>query len=238
MKATLVAGALAAGGVLFASGAARLSAQTPEGPAAPPSAATATAPATSATDHAAFSGTWKLNAEESENFRDKMRAAHQGGGGHGSGGGGGHGGGGMGGGGGHWGGGGHYGGGRSGGGGMSDGSGASDDTRQTMQRLDEPPESLTIKQEQGAFLIGDDSGQIRHLLPDGKAAKTESGDEVKTRWQGDQLVTETTPAHGPHLKETFALSADGKKLYVTTHFEPRWGGAVDVRRVYDAASLS
>jgi hypothetical protein len=31
------------------------------------------------------------------------------------------------------------------------------------------------------------------------------------------------------------LSPDGRRLFVTAHFEPHWGGAVDVRRVYDAA---
>jgi hypothetical protein len=106
--------------------------------------------------------------------------------------------------------------------------------RETMRRLDEPPEMLTIKQEDGAFLVGDDSGQIRHLYPDGRTANTDEG-EVKTQWRGDELVTETIPVRGPQLRETFALSPDGRRLFVTAHFEPRGGGAVDVRRVYDAA---
>jgi hypothetical protein len=108
--------------------------------------------------------------------------------------------------------------------------------RETMRQLDEPPETLTIKQEEGAFLVGDDTGQIRRLYPDGRAMKTENGEgQVKTRWHGDELVTETTPARGPALRETFAVAPDGRRLFVTTHFEPRMGGAVDVRRVYDAA---
>ena len=131
-----------------------------------------------------------------------------------------------------------YGGGRHGGGMASGGDAASaatdDAMRETMRRLDEPPEMLTIKQEDGAFLVGDDSGQIRHLYPDGRTANTDEG-EVKTQWRGDELVTETIPARGPHLRETFALSPDGRRLFVTAHFEPRGGGAVDVRRVYDAA---
>jgi len=110
-----------------------------------------------------------------------------------------------------------------------------DGMRETLQRLDEPSETLTIKQEENAFLIGDDTGQIRRLHADGHTMKIDNGDgQVKTEWKGDALVTETIPARGPHVKETYALSPDGKKLFVTTHFEPRWGGAVDVKRVYDA----
>jgi len=199
---------------------------------APPSNA---GPTAAAADHAGFTGTWKLNVDESEKFRDKMAAAHQGGRG-GAGGGGGH----RGGGGGFGGGmgGGRYGGGRGGGGwqrGGEQGGGSADDMRETMSRLDEPAESLTIKQEDGAFLIGDETGRIRRLHPDGRTAKDENGEgETRTRWQGNDLITESTPARGPHLRETYALSPDGRKLFVTTHFEPRWGGAVDVRRVYDA----
>jgi hypothetical protein len=193
------------------------------------------APASSAAavDRRKFSNTWKLNAGESEKLRDKMRQAHggeQGGGGGGRGGGYG-GGGGMGG---HRG----YGGGRHGGGTGSGGeatsAGTDDGMRETMRRLDEPPETLTIKQEDGAFLVGDDSGQIRHFYTDGRTANTDEG-EVKTQWRGDELVTETIPPRGPQLRETFALSPDGRRLFVTAHFEPHWGGAVDVRRVYDAA---
>jgi hypothetical protein len=204
----------------------------------PPShAQTAPASPAATVDRQKFSNTWKLNLDESEKLHDKMRQArgseHGGGGG---GRGGGFGGGGMGGGmGGHGGyGGGHHGGGGMGGGGDSTSSGNDDAMRETMRRLDEPPETLTIKQEDGAFLVGDDSGQIRHLYPDGRTANTDEG-EVKTQWRGDELVTETIPARGPQLRETFAMSPDGRRLFVTAHFEPRGGGAVDVRRVYDAA---
>jgi hypothetical protein len=206
--------------------------------AAPARAQTAPASAGATVDRQKFSNTWKLNVDESEKLHDKMRQArgseHGGGGG---GRGGGFGGGGMGGGmGGHGGyGGGHRGGGGMGGGGASTSSGNDDAMRETMRRLDEPPETLTIKQEDGAFLVGDDSGQIRRLHPDGRTAKMDDGEgQVKTQWQGDELVTETIPARGPQLRETFALSPDGRRLFVTAHFTPRGGGAVDVRRVYDA----
>lgn len=200
----------------------------------PAFAQTAPASPAAAVDRQKFSNTWSLNAGESEKLHDKMRQAHgsdHGGGGGGRGGG--FGGGSMGGRGGHGGyGGGHRGGGMAGGGDAAS-AGPDDAIRETMRRLDEPPETLTIKQEDGAFLVGDDSGQIRHFYTDGRAVNTDEG-QMKSHWQGDDLVTETIPARGPQLRETFALSPDGQRLFVTAHFELH-GGAVDVRRVYDAA---
>jgi hypothetical protein len=226
MRMTSVLGAMAAAAGAVVLGAAHAAAQSP--PASP--AATV--------DHQKFSNTWTLNADESEKLRDKMhqaRGGERGGGGGGGGRGGGFGGGGMGGGRGGYGGG-RRGGGMGGGGGDSTSPGNDDGMRETMRRLDEPPETLTIKQEDGAFLVGDDSGQIRRLYPDGRTAKTDNGEgKVQTRWQGDELVTETIPARGPQIRETFALAPDGRRLFVTTHFAPpRGGSAVDVRRVYDA----
>jgi hypothetical protein len=221
-----VNGVAAACGALLLGGALRLAAQ-------PAPASTG-----SKVDRKAFSGTWNLNADESEKFRDKMKEARGGEEGRGGRGGGGGGRGGGFGGGGFGGGRGGYGGRRGGGGTGGDGAagGAADGMRDTMRRLDEPPDTLTIKQEENAFLIGDDTGQIRRLHPDGHTLKADNGEgQVKTEWKGDALVTEMIPARGPHVRETYALSSDGKKLFVTTHFEPRWGGAVDVKRVYDAA---
>src|ERR1700704_4439434 len=96
----ILRGVAAACGALVLGGALRAAAQ--EAPASP----------SAKVDRKAFSNTWKLNPDESEKFRDKMRPARggeRGGGGGGRGGGGGYGGGGMGGRGG-------YGGGRRGGG--------------------------------------------------------------------------------------------------------------------------
>lgn len=226
-RIVVINGVAATCGALVLGGALRVAAQTPSSPAAK-------------VDRQAFSNTWTLNADASETLRDKMRQArggeHGGGPGGGRGGGGGYGGGYGGGGRGGYGGGRRGGGGGGGRGGDPGSAGSPDGMRETMRQLDEPPETLTIKQEEGAFLVGDDTGHIRRLYPDGRTMKADNGEgQVKTRWHGDELVTETIPAHGPQLKETFALSPDGRRLFVTTHFEPRWGSAVDVRRVYDAA---
>jgi hypothetical protein len=177
-------------------------------------------------------GTWKLNAEASESFQEKMRQARGGqGSGRPSGGGGGHGGG-------HGGGG--YGGGHGGHGGMRDGAreGGSPEggAPESLRRLAEPSAVLTIKTEAEVVLMADDAGTIRRLHPVGGTLKTADGEsEVRARWEGGALIAETVPARGPRYKETFALSPDRRQLYVTVHVEPPSGHAVDVRRVYDAS---
>src|SRR5450432_3631459 len=218
--------AAAAGAVLLA-GVSHASAQEPPSP-----SATASPSAEAKAGRAGSSATWKLNADASEKISDKMQQTHSGarsgGGGGGYGGGGGRGGGVGGGGRGGFGGGGGGrrggggGGGYGGGGDGSDGSSAGG-MREQMEKLNNPSATLTIKQDEGAFLIGDDSGHIRRLFPDGRAGKTDDGSaQVKTHWKNDELVTETTPAKGPKLRETFVLAPDGKRMIVTTHFEPSW----------------
>lgn len=229
--------AAACGAVLLA-GVSHASAQEPP---APPSTAASPSAEVKASGRAGFSATWKLNEDASEKFSDKMRAAHtgarSGGGGGGYGGGGGRGGGfGGGGRGGFGGGGGRRGGGGGGGYGGGDGSdgNSAGGMREQMEKLNNPSATLTIKQDEGAFLIGDDSGHIRRLFPDGRAGKTDDGSaEVKTHWKNDELITETNPTKGPKLRETFVLAPDAKRMIVTTHFEPSWGSAFDVKRVYD-----
>jgi hypothetical protein len=66
--------------------------------------------------------------------------------------------------------------------------------------------------------------------------KTDNGEsEVRARWEGSALIAETIPARGPRYKESFTLSPDRRRLFVTVHVEPPSGRAVDVRRVYDAS---
>jgi hypothetical protein len=212
VRAAIAVGALALLAAAFASG------QT--APGSPPPRAEA----------ATLSGTWKLNTEQSENFRDKMRQARGDGGegrrGGGRRGGGGGGGGGFG----------KGGGGRGGGMPGQAGSGEPDVARESMRRLAEPAEVLTIKTEGEAILVADDTGTIRRLRPDGRTMKTDNGEgQVRARWERGALVAETVPARGPSYRETFALSPDRQQLFVTVHLQPPTGGAVDVRRVYDAA---
>jgi hypothetical protein len=117
------------------------------------------------------------------------------------------------------------------------GSGGPGDGRgESRRRLAEPSDVLTIKTEDDTVLVADDTGTIRRIHPNGRTMKTDTGEgQVRSHWAGAELVAETVPARGARYRETFALSPDRRQLFVTVHLEPPTGGAVDVRRVYDAA---
>jgi hypothetical protein len=177
-----------------------------------------------------FSGRWRFNPEQSEDARQKIReaqAARQPSGGPG---GGGYGGGGYGGG--HRGGG--YGGGGRGGGRMGSGGRPPGDSPDAMRSLFEAPEEMTITHTEAEIAVLEKDGRLRTLHPDGQKYKTDTGSEIKARWDKQQLIVETKGERRPSLTETLGLSADRKQLVVTLRFEGRSSGPVTVRRVYDA----
>jgi hypothetical protein len=227
---TLVAlgAALAWGGVLHAD---------PQAPPPPPpsqSADSATPPATPALP--ALSGRWKLNVQDSEDARAKMRQSMEGrdpgssGGGYGGRGGGGGGSGrGAGGGGGYGGRGGH----RSGGGDSSAAT-STRDPQGPRALLFNPPQQLTVTQTASEIAILDQDGLMRALHPDGKSYKSDTGeDEVKTRWESDHLVVQTKAKSGTKLTETFGLDSEKRRMTVVLNVEGGSRPALSVRRVYD-----
>lgn len=174
----------------------------------------------------ALVGRWTLNADLSEDPREKMQEAMQKlrqGGGMGRGGGmrgGGMGGGGM------------RGGGR-GGGGM--GRGGGEGQRPPRPEMPTVSKELTITHIAPAVAIVDPDGLVRTLQPDGEKYQVEHGDgEVKTRWKGDQLVVETKTERAK-IKETWSISSETGRLTVRLEFEPGGGRMpkVEVDRVYD-----
>jgi hypothetical protein len=174
-----------------------------------------------------FSGTWKLNADLSEDPREKMRDARGSSGGRG-GGGGGFGGGGRGGlGGGGMGGGGHRGGGDSGDGG---GDGAT--------RLGETlaaQKVLTISHKDPELVIRDLNGRSRTFFTDARKLEEERAEgtaKIQTKWK-DRTVVVVTKVGSRETTETFERAADGSHLFLTTKID---GGRAPLsfRRVYDA----
>ena len=190
----------------------------------------AAAPATGAGEQAAtsLSGKWKLNAEASDDARDKMHQAGgarrgpggMGGGGRRPGGGGGRGG--FGGGG--------MGGRRGGGPGQGRDGG---DPREAMRVAAEAAQELTITQTAAEVAVLETDGRLRAFHPDGKGYKDSAGAEVKTRWRDARLVVETHPDRGPKIVETFSVDPKPRRLVVSLVFEGRSGAPVTIRRVYD-----
>jgi hypothetical protein len=192
-----------------------------------------------------LSGRFKLNPDESEDARKKMRDSQNSGGGRGPGGGGGGGmgggrGGGMGGGGGRRGGGMGGGGmGRSGGSGGSGGSGApSDSGRESMRALFDAPVEMTVTATDAEIAILEKDGRLRTLHPDGHSYKAEGGtSETKTRWEPDRLVVETKTERGSKITESYSIDAARHKLNVVVDFESPNRSPLSVHRVYDQQGL-
>lgn len=187
----------------------------------------------------ALVGQWTLNADLSEDPREKMQEAMQklrqgGGGGRGGGmGGGGGRGGGMGSGGGRGGG---MGGGGGRGGGMDGGGGrGGQEGRRPPAPTFFSAKELTITHIAPAVAIVEPDGLVRTLQPDGEKYQVEHGEgEVKTRWKGDRLVVETKTERAK-IKEAWSVSPETGRLTVRLEFEAGGGRMpkIEVDRVYD-----
>lgn len=181
-----------------------------------------------------FTGTWRLNAELTESFFQKMQAArmsHEGGPGEGmdrSG---------------RRGRGGPDTPGRATGGappgrrGPSPADGDRGAPGEMMRDLAEPAATLTIKHADPELILGDDTARLLHLFTDGR--KTRSDDEqteIVTHWTGNVVESKRTSQGGREVRLTYLASPDGKRLFVTVHLTPRWGEPLSIRTVYDLAS--
>jgi hypothetical protein len=238
---------VALGAVLAWAPALRADTQGPPPPQTLPQAADQAAPPTTPPGTAGiptFSGHWKLNVQDSEDARQKMKQSMEGrdpgsssgggggGGGYGRGGGGGGGGRGGGGGGGY---------GRGGGGGRRSAGGSGSTTQSSRDSqgpralLFNAPQELTVTQTATEIAILDQDGLMRALHPDGKSYKADTGeDEVKTKWESDHLVVETKAKSGTKLTETYGLDAEKQRLTIVLNAEGGSRPALSVRRVYDA----
>jgi hypothetical protein len=196
-------------------------------PAASPSDTPAQAPAASSNAPAAkpnLAGTWKLNADQSDNPMDKMREAREESGvqpgagrrgGFGGGGGGGY--------------------GRNGGGGMG---GANRQRGAGMAQL-------VIGQTPTSARVTDASGRViaqyeANPQPDnsGSANPGQNAPPV-AQWQDSKLVTTLHMRNGGTTTRTYEMSPDNKQLIVTTKIETeRLKEPVIVRQVYDPVTAS
>lgn len=193
-----------------------------------------------------FAGNWNFNKDQSDDANQKIHDAQaqvrsQGGGNPGGGypGGGYPGGGGIG-----------FPGGRGGMGGMGGGMGRGRQgggmqgaglSSEDMEQLTATPETLKIDQDDNKISITDDSGNVTNLYPDGKKHKqtdsTGQSTTIKTRWDGDHLVSESK-LHSGKLTQNYELSSDGKQLYVVSTLDNSRLGPLAIRRVYDSAAAN
>jgi hypothetical protein len=236
----------------------RASAQNAQGPlpgAAPSDQPPATAPARPTAQIAGkpnLAGTWKLNADLSDNPMQKMRQAQQDSGGQGGGGGrrGGWGGGGGGMGGGGWAG---SNGGQNGGGPPDGGDGGQQGGGRRRQGGMGGMTQLVIEQTPTSTKVSDTSGRVLalYLAPSeqGSAQSPSANSSSKdanggpptpvAQWQDNKLVATQEMRNGGTTTRTYEMSPDNKQLIVTTKAEnKRFKEPVTFRQVYDPVYAS
>jgi len=189
-----------------------------------------------------LAGIWKLNRDDSDDPRQKLeQASNGGGGGWGQGPSGGGGGWGRPGGWGGWG-----GPGTAGGGGWNrGGSPFPDDGALDMSDFSQ----LTIEQSDSTAKVTGSTGRVlARYAADNSGAKSDKNTSQKNKdnsstpaahWQGDELVTTVNGPRGTKTTRIYELSPNGKQLYVTTRLDnPRFNQPVNIRFVYDPARSS
>jgi hypothetical protein len=203
------------------------------------------APAAESPAKNSLEGTWKLNRDQSDDARDKLRSAMQERdqnspmGRHGGPGGGGMGGGGIG-----------MGipgiggmgrpGGPGGSGGMGRGSASgSEDQRARLRDLVEAPEQLKVTQKGPEIDMTDPQYRERELFTDGRnieKSKDAMLIPIKAHWDRETLVTEEKGPNGEKFSHSYELAADGKQLTDTLTLESkRLKTPLIIRSVYDKA---
>jgi hypothetical protein len=195
-------------------------------------------PSTDPSQKTSFEGSWKLNHDQSDDAREKLRSAVQDrqqngpmqrhGGGMGGGG---------------------IGMGIPGvggmgrpqgpGGGMGRGDSGSDENRARLREMVDPPEELRVAQKGPEIDMTDPEYRERELFTDGRKiekSKDERQIPVKAHWDGNQLVTEEKGPNGEKISHRYELAEDGKQLTDTLTVESKkLNTPIIIRSVYDKA---
>jgi hypothetical protein len=169
-------------------------------------AALAAAQESPAPELTAFSGTWTLNRELSDDDAEKMReSAERGGPGR-------------------------FG---PGAGGPPPGLG---DAPEGIRAIFEPAEELVIGVRAGELEIEESFVRTRRLRPNGKTYKAENGlAEVEARWEEGALRVKTKHGRGGKVEETWTLFQDRNRIQIDLELDMGPGPDLELRRVYDRA---
>lgn len=100
-----------------------------------------------------------------------------------------------------------------------------------------PAEGLTIVKDGALVMIAAADGRPLKLTADGKEEERLTGDGViksKTRWVGEQLVTEERIQDGPKVTRTYTASSDRRQLTITVRVDGGdMSGRLLVHHVFD-----
>jgi hypothetical protein len=172
-------------------------------------------------------GSWKLNIDDSDDAHKKMEAAStsQNNGPYGGNRGGGMGGGSP------WPGGGGMGGSR---GGMGRNQG--EDTTPQVQRLLDPPDSLSFTQKPGEVDVIDSRSRKIAFYTDGRKiekSKDNEFQELDARWQDVELVSDEKIQNNRKITREYEIEPGGQRLYETLRIDLRNGSRLNIRYAYD-----
>lgn len=185
-----------------------------------------------------LAGIWRLNRNQSDDPRQKLEQASNGGGGWGQGPAGGGGGGGWGGWGGPWGG---VGSGRNRGAGQFPDDGAVDMSDFSQLTIEQSDSAAKVTGADGKVLAqySANTGSDKISQDSKKRSKDNRDTPPTAHWQGAELVTTTTGWRGTKITRIYELAPNGKQLYVTTRLDnSRFNQPVNIRFVYDPARSS
>src|SRR5205814_726076 len=100
----------------------------------------------------------------------------------------------------------------------AEGSGESADLSQDPRAFD----LLSIVHHDPELKITDGLGREHVLYTDGRKIEEERSAgtmKIRAKWKDGRVVVATTPDHGPKITETYAVTADGSSMTVTTKIE-------------------
>jgi hypothetical protein len=171
-----------------------------------------------------LNGSWKLNIDDSDDGHKKMEAASGSNQNNGP-----------------------YGGNRGGGlgspwpggggmGGPRTGRNQGEDTTPQVQRLLDPPDSLSFSQKSGEVDLVDSRSRKIAFYTDGRTiekSKDNDYQELGARWQDVELVSDEKIASNRKITREFEIEPGGERLYETLRIDLRNGSRVNIRYAYD-----
>ena len=117
------------------------------------------------------------------------------------------------------------------GGGGQHGGGRGHEVEETRNLIVNAPTRLVVAQDDQKVVLTDADGHVRTLPTNNRKVQID-GRDVRTKWQNNRLISETTIGDAK-LVESYERSPDGRQLIVTVGAEMQ-GERMSVRRVYDA----
>lgn len=100
-------------------------------------------------------------------------------------------------------------------------------------------EEITILQKDGSVSITDGGGRTRIYWPDSRKVKIDrpgdpgGAETIRSSWKDGSLVVTVKPAKGPDRTESWTITNDGKRLFLSLSMDGGGWSSRPMRRAYD-----